>query len=36
MSGGVCVVVCLAEYVCMGERKIKGGNVSNYFENTFW
>ena len=37
MSVGLCgVVVCVAEYVCMGERKIEGGIVSKYFENTFW
>ena len=37
MSAGACVVawVCVAEYVCMVERKIKGGIVSKYFENTF-
>ena len=36
MSWCVRVWLCVAEYVCMGESKIKGGIVSKYFENTFW
>ena len=35
MSAGACVVAWVCVAVCMVERKIKGGIVSKYFENTF-